>query len=261
MKTTLTTIVVLGVAAGCGIANAQPPGGPGAPGGFIRMMPITAALDTNGDGEISMAEIDRSVSVLKKLDKDGNGKLTEDEVRPAFDGRRGRGEFGNGRRGPDGSRGGPGGPGGGEALNPEEIVARYLSMDKNKDDKLTKEEVGERLQRFLARADADNDGVATRLELTQLVSREASFGRGQGGPGGGPPEFGRRGPNPEEFVKRAMMFDADKDGQLDKGELGKMAEQFGRGGPGGGRGERGRGGFGGPERGETRRSQRPARPE
>jgi len=270
---------------------AQP--GPGGPGDFLRMMPLTAALDADEDGEITSAEMTKAVSVFKELDKDGNGKLTEEELRPEF----GRGR-GGGRGGDRGGFGGPppsfegrGGPGGfgGEAPNTDEVVGRWLSLDKNRDEKLSKEELGERMQTLLARADTDKDGFASKAELAKLAESESGGGR-RGGPrgggprggefggrGGGPPEFGRGdrpeigrgGPNPEEFVSRALEFDANKDGQLNKEELAKMAEGFGRRGFGDrGRGEsqrggRGRGGFGNERgsRGDGNRPQRPSRPE
>ena len=81
----LTTVVLSTT-----LANAQPPGGPeGGRGGLFRFLPILAALDTDGDGTISAAEIEQSVKALKSLDKSGDGKLTEDELRPAEQGRGG----------------------------------------------------------------------------------------------------------------------------------------------------------------------------
>jgi Ca2+-binding EF-hand superfamily protein len=55
----------------------------------MRFDPILAALDANHDGTISAAEIANAPAALKALDKNGDGQLTEDEVRPAFG--RGRG--------------------------------------------------------------------------------------------------------------------------------------------------------------------------
>jgi hypothetical protein len=107
---------------------------------------------------------------------------------------------------------------------------------------------------------------------------EAAEGRGgpPGGPGGrggdfgGPPPRGEgRGPGggpggPESFIERAMQFDADGDGKLDRSELTKLAEEMARrrGGPGGGgRGGPG-GGPGGPGGDEGGpRPDRPRRPE
>jgi hypothetical protein len=70
--------------------------------------PIFAALDTDGDGVISAAELANAAASLAKLDKNGDGKLTPDE----FMGPRGEG------RGPRG-HGGPGGPGHGHGPHPD----------------------------------------------------------------------------------------------------------------------------------------------
>ena len=64
-------------------------GGQGGPGGFMRMFPVMSALDSDGNGEISSEEIKGAVVALKKLDKNKDGKLTEDELRPNFSGRGG----------------------------------------------------------------------------------------------------------------------------------------------------------------------------
>ena len=50
---------------------------------FIRMDPVLAAIDTDGDGIISADEIRNSPKALRTLDKDGDGKLTREEVIPA----------------------------------------------------------------------------------------------------------------------------------------------------------------------------------
>jgi Ca2+-binding EF-hand superfamily protein len=63
-------------------------GGPG--GGFSPFDLAAAALDANHDGEISAAEIDNAATSLRTLDKNGDGRITEDEVRPAFGGRGGQ---------------------------------------------------------------------------------------------------------------------------------------------------------------------------
>jgi hypothetical protein len=62
---------------------------------------LIGALDANHDGVIDADEIANAPQLLKKLDKNGDGKLTPDEF---------IGELPFGR-GPGGA-GGPGGPGG-----------------------------------------------------------------------------------------------------------------------------------------------------
>jgi hypothetical protein len=79
-------------------------------GGMMRMFPVMAALDADGNGEISAEEIKGAVAALKKLDKNKDGKLTEDELRPSFGGPGGpggRGGFGGGRGGRGGLQGRP----------------------------------------------------------------------------------------------------------------------------------------------------------
>ena len=80
-------------------------GGQGGPGGFMRMFPVMTALDSDGNGEISPEEIKGAVAALKKLDKNKDGKLTEDELRPNFGGR------GGSQGGPSGQRPSRGGEG------------------------------------------------------------------------------------------------------------------------------------------------------
>jgi hypothetical protein len=82
----------------------RPPGPDGGrPGqGPGRMPhPIVEVLDVNKDGVIDADEITNAAAALRKLDKNGDGKLSLDEIRPARPA---------GGRGP----GGPGGPGGPE---------------------------------------------------------------------------------------------------------------------------------------------------
>jgi Ca2+-binding EF-hand superfamily protein len=49
---------------------------------FMRVHPVLAALDTNGDGEISESEIRNAAAALRTLDGNRDGRLTEREVRP-----------------------------------------------------------------------------------------------------------------------------------------------------------------------------------
>jgi Ca2+-binding EF-hand superfamily protein len=60
--------------------------GPGG-GGMMRFDPVMRALDTDEDGVISAAEWSKAPQVLAKFDKNGDGQLTPDELRPNFPGR------------------------------------------------------------------------------------------------------------------------------------------------------------------------------
>lgn len=123
MKTTMKTMLVLvALSASALLVNAQdgpPPGGqrpfrgqggPGGPGGAggpggpggpgMRRMPpspLMEVLDANHDGVIDEAEIANASAALKTLDKNGDGKLTQDELRPPRP---------EGQQGPQGPQGG-----------------------------------------------------------------------------------------------------------------------------------------------------------
>ena len=76
--------------------------------------PLIAALDLNHDGIIDAEEITKAAESLKKLDKNGDGKITKDAYRPQRPAGQG-GQGGPGMRGGGGGRGpGGGGQGGGQ---------------------------------------------------------------------------------------------------------------------------------------------------
>jgi EF hand domain-containing protein len=72
-----------------------PPGGAPGPGPGPRFaIPLMQALDANHDGVIDEKEIANASAALKSLDKNNDGKLTPEELRPPM-----------GNRRPDGPRG------------------------------------------------------------------------------------------------------------------------------------------------------------
>jgi Ca2+-binding EF-hand superfamily protein len=55
---------------------------------MIRMDPVLAAIDANGDGTISADEIRNAAAAVRKLDKNGDGTISRDEAMPAMGPRR-----------------------------------------------------------------------------------------------------------------------------------------------------------------------------
>lgn len=88
------------ILAAAAFAQSDPP-----PVSYIRISPILNAVDTNQDGVLSAAEIAGSAAQLKKLDKNGDGKLTRDEAGIRMDQLPGRGGRGEGRGGRGEGRG------------------------------------------------------------------------------------------------------------------------------------------------------------
>jgi hypothetical protein len=140
---------------------------------------------------------------------------------------------------PPGGKGDKGGKGDSKTMSVDELVAVMMAFDKNKDGKLTKDEItDERLHRLFDRADANKDGVVTKEELTALFTKELAamgsdgpggpggkggfpggpggkggFPGGPGGPGGfGPPQPGQLMP---PFVQEMLKLTDDQKKQLD----------------------------------------------
>ena len=90
------------------------PGGPGMRGNRPPLPAVIRALDANHDGMVDAAEIANAPAALKTLDKDGDGKLTLQELMgPRPQGMGGRPEGGQGRppqREGDAGMDGPQGP-------------------------------------------------------------------------------------------------------------------------------------------------------
>ena len=142
------------------------------PGRMMARLPIMMALDTDQDGEISSKEIDLAVVSLKKLDKNGDGKITLEEMMPSMEG---PGGFG----GPGGGPGGFGGPGfGGPGVDPQTMVARLMEGDKDNDGYLSESELPERMRPMMTRADTDGDKKISRDELTAVAQRMSQGPRG-----------------------------------------------------------------------------------
>jgi hypothetical protein len=93
MKKLILTAAALVLGVGAVLINAQdaprpgererPPGGSERRGDMSRFrLPLMAALDPNNDNVIDKTEIENASANLKKLDKNSDGQLTAEELRP-----------------------------------------------------------------------------------------------------------------------------------------------------------------------------------
>lgn len=176
-------------------------GGPGRGGRFGRFPnPLFEALDADGDQVITTQELRKAAASLKKLDSNGDGKITQDEVRPQG------GMFGG---------------------DPSQFADRMFERtDQNGDGRVTSDEVepGPGAQ-IWQNADQDGDGAVTKEELNRAMEQFRNrFGGGPGGPGGpggsgfgGNGGFGGRGGG--EQMGRLMQNDKNGDGKLSPQEV------------------------------------------
>ena len=197
----------------------------GGRGGPMPGSPVLMTIDANHDGVISAEEIAGASAALKTLDRNGDGTIGGQELMPMGRGREGREGFEGGREGREGG-GRAGEPGATPATSADDLVATYMAFDKNKDGKLTKDEVPERMQAIFDRADANKDGALTESEIRASARASAQSAspagrgegeRGEGREGRGGPEGRGRGPGGMDPLFAAL--DTNHDGTLQADEI------------------------------------------
>jgi hypothetical protein len=142
--------------------------------------PILTALDTDGDGELSAAEIAAAPQSLLKLDKNGDGKLSREELRPPRPhdgqgpqhgqgnadgkqhGKSQRKDAGQGQGQSDGNSPPP--PPGGAHGQPPPPPPLLHALDTNKDGELSADEIANAAKSLLT-LDKNGDGKLDRMEL------------------------------------------------------------------------------------------------
>lgn len=136
--------------------------------GGMMISPIVAALDTDRDGMLSATEIENASKSLLTLDKNGDGKLSNEELRPPMP--------------PGMTPGGPGAPGPG-GMN-EEMMARMLkARDTDGDGKLTGDEIPPQMRERLAMMDTNGDEAIDMDEIKAAAQRMRQRMGQEGGQG------------------------------------------------------------------------------
>jgi hypothetical protein len=183
----LTALVLAASAAAQPPGRGFPPGGPpgrGGPGG-----PLERLVD---DMKLSADRHETAVEAIRAYQDNGRRVtgLALAELMLKMKETLSPEEYTKLREATDRQRRGPGGP----ALTADDVVERIMSFDKNKDGKITKNELPERMQDLIEKGDTNKDGALDRDEIKKLaadLARSGSFtGGGRGGRGG------RGGPGP-----------------------------------------------------------------
>ncbi len=127
---------------------------PGGPMGMLKMLPIMKVLDSDQDGTLSASEIANASKALIQLDKNGDGIISAEEMRP------------DANTMPGGFAGAEPGPPNGQMMGKV-----FESRDKNGDGKLTGDEIPERLRDKMKMIDKDGDGSITKSEFASAAAR------------------------------------------------------------------------------------------
>ena len=182
--------------------------------------------DTNKDGEITKQEYEAAIVRLKsdasgkgsgatgKVEKQGD-RSPKNQDSESMKGAKNRKDAKPGSK-PDGS---PAGEKGKRKLGDFDPKVAFQRLDRNKDDKLSREELPEAARQGFDRADKDGDGFLSKQEFEAAAAAIRRLA-GQGGAGG---------PNSPNRSPRNMFNeqDADADGRVTRKEArGTLADKF-----------------------------------
>ena len=190
----------------------------GGPADFIERI---KGFDQNNDGKITKDEMpERMQAMIERLDTNKDGAIDNKELAALKDrlaqggqGQRPQGQQGQRPQGQQGQR---------PQFNPADIIKRIKESDKNKDGKITKDELPEQMQRMFPRIDTNQDGAIDREELAVMEKRMAQRGQGGQRPEGQPGQRPEGQPGqgrglPPLPVLQAL--DANHDGEISGDEI------------------------------------------
>ena len=188
-----------------------------------RMQAMIERLDTNKDGAIDNKELAALKDRLAQGGQGQQGQRPQGQRPEGQQGQRPQGQRPEGQQGqrPQGQR--PEGQQGQRPqFNPVDMIKRIKESDKNKDGKITKDELPEQMQRMFPRIDTNQDGAIDREELAVMEKRMAQRGQGGQRPEGQPGQRPEGQPGqgrglPPLPVLQAL--DANHDGEISGDEI------------------------------------------
>lgn len=153
----------------CGGGGAAPPAGAQAGAAADPWIDRIMSRDKNGDGKLTVEELnDNEKQMLQGADQNGDGAVDRQELAAMENARNnnnvpgGQQNIGPGNAGTVGSNNRRGG---------NEAMGRFFQMDRNRDGRLTPDEVPAQSAGMLKGGDLNGDGAIDAAELQQLSQR------------------------------------------------------------------------------------------
>ncbi len=180
--------------ASAGVVAAAPGGGPNAlPADAAQAVDEIMKNDKNGDGKLTANELPREMARnMQDVDANADNSLTRDELMAAAQKMQNQGQGGLA-----GGLNGPWPVGGGGGRNDSQTGGLFKRYDANGDGRLSANELPPDMTSALRNADKNGDQLIDPAEMHEFLARMGSGARGfgMGGPNGGQGGVNRPGRN------------------------------------------------------------------